>query len=101
LLRLDPPDPAGAHFQLAKLLRAQRDAGAKRHLLMALEEAPRFREGHRLLLEMAAETTNSPTQRGPTNSAIGQAGPTNVIVTNRPGIQFQPPSPPRDSKAKP
>ncbi len=90
LLRLDPPDPAGAHFQLAKLLRAQRDSGAKRHLLMALEEAPRFREGHRLLLEMAAETTSGPTHRGATNSAIGKPASTNMIATNRPGIRFQP-----------
>lgn len=56
LLRLDPPDPAGAHFQLARLLhrKAGGDPEAKRHLLQALEEAPRFREGHRLLLEMNA-----------------------------------------------
>jgi tetratricopeptide (TPR) repeat protein len=52
LLLLDPPDPAGAHFQLARLLRDTGDPAAKRHLLQALEEAPRFRDGHRLLLEM-------------------------------------------------
>jgi tetratricopeptide (TPR) repeat protein len=52
MLLLDPPDPAGAHFQLARLLHETRDPAAKRHLLQALEEAPRFREGHRLLLEM-------------------------------------------------
>lgn len=55
LLLLDPPDPAGAHFQLARLLYQAHDPGAKRHLLQALEEAPRFREGHRLLLEMEAK----------------------------------------------
>ncbi len=52
LLLLDPPDPAGAHFQLARLLHATGDPAAKRHLLQALEEAPRFRDAHRLLLEM-------------------------------------------------
>ena len=52
LLLLDPPDPAGAHFQLARLLHQSGDATAKRHLLQALEEAPRFRDAHRLLLEM-------------------------------------------------
>ena len=52
LLLLDPPDPAGTHVQLARLLYQTGDAGAKRHLLQALEEAPRFREAHRLLLEM-------------------------------------------------
>jgi tetratricopeptide (TPR) repeat protein len=52
MLLLDPPDPAGAHYQLARLLHETGDPAAKRHLLQALEEAPRFREGHRLLLEM-------------------------------------------------
>ncbi len=66
LVRLDPPDPAGAQFRLARLLHAAHDPGAKRHLLMALEEAPRFRDAQRLLLEMAA------------------ASPTNSVMTNRP-----------------
>ncbi len=54
LLALDPPDPAETHFQLAKLLHARgsSDAEAKRHVLEALEEAPRFREAQRLLLEL-------------------------------------------------
>jgi len=60
LLMLDPPDPAGAHFQLARLLHQAGDPGAKRHLLQALEEAPRFREAHRLLLKMAETTTPTP-----------------------------------------
>jgi tetratricopeptide (TPR) repeat protein len=62
LLLLDPPDPAGAHYQLARLLHEAGDPAAKRHLLQALEEAPRFREGHRLLLEMtkAAKPTAAP-----------------------------------------
>jgi tetratricopeptide (TPR) repeat protein len=54
LLLLDPPDPAGAHFQLARLLYQAGRPAAKRHLLEALEEAPRFRDAHRLLLEMEA-----------------------------------------------
>ena len=52
MLLLDPPDPADVHFRLAKLLHQSGDPGAKRHLLQSLEEAPRFREAHRLLLEM-------------------------------------------------
>jgi tetratricopeptide (TPR) repeat protein len=73
LLQLDPPDPAGANYQLARLLRAQSDPGAKRHLLMALEEAPRFRAGHRLLLEMAAEALSSPNRS--TNVLVNPAKP--------------------------
>ena len=60
LVRLDPPDPAGAQFRLARLLHAAHDPEAKRHLLMALEEAPRFRAAQRLLLEMAAEAKGPP-----------------------------------------
>jgi tetratricopeptide (TPR) repeat protein len=57
LLLLDPPDPAGAQFQLARLLHATgQRAEAKQHLLRALEEAPRFREGHKLLLQLATDT---------------------------------------------
>jgi len=52
VLKLDPRDPAEAHYRLARLLHSKDDPSAKRHLLMALEEAPRFREAHRMLLEI-------------------------------------------------
>jgi tetratricopeptide (TPR) repeat protein len=52
LLKLDPGDLADVHFRLAKLLHQAGDGAAKRHALQALEEAPRFREAHRLLLSI-------------------------------------------------
>jgi tetratricopeptide (TPR) repeat protein len=54
LLLLDPPDPSDVHFQLARLLhaRAGSDTEAERHVLQALEEAPRFRDAQHLLLEI-------------------------------------------------
>jgi tetratricopeptide (TPR) repeat protein len=54
LLLLDPADPAQVHYQLARLLhtRGHAEAEAKRHVLQALEEAPRFREAQRLLLQI-------------------------------------------------
>jgi len=52
MLLLDPPDPADVHFRLARLLRQTGDVSAKRHVLQALEEAPRYRDAHRLLLEI-------------------------------------------------
>ena len=55
LLRLDPPDPAEAHFRLARLLHKHHDPEAKRQVLQALEEAPRFRDAHRLLRELQRE----------------------------------------------
>ena len=59
LLLLDPPDPARAHFRLAKLLHEKRDPAAKRHVLKALEEAPRFRDAQKLLLQINRESNNS------------------------------------------
>ncbi len=52
LLLLDPPNPAEVHFRLARLLRQRGDPAAKRHVLQALEDAPRYRDAHRLLLEI-------------------------------------------------
>jgi tetratricopeptide (TPR) repeat protein len=57
LLLLDPPDPADVHYRLARLLRQSGDnAGAKRQVLESLEEAPRFPEALRLLLEIEGTT---------------------------------------------
>lgn len=55
LLKLGPSDPAKIHFRLARLLHAERDPGAKREVLLALEEAPRYREAHALLLEIVGQ----------------------------------------------
>ena len=55
ILALDPPDPAGIHFRLARLLHRSGDKAARRHLLTALDENPRHREALRLLLEMRGE----------------------------------------------
>jgi tetratricopeptide (TPR) repeat protein len=53
LLRLDDTDPAEAHFRLARLLReGGRPDEARREVLKALEDAPRFLEAHRLLLDL-------------------------------------------------
>jgi tetratricopeptide (TPR) repeat protein len=65
MLLLDPPDPAGVHFSLARLLHKQRDDAAKRHVLQALEEAPRFREAHRLLLEINRDKKDGSTSTAP------------------------------------
>ncbi|RBP47906.1 tetratricopeptide repeat protein [Roseimicrobium gellanilyticum] len=52
LIFLGPDHPVEVNFSLARLLREKDDAAAKRHLLDALAEAPRFRDGHKLLLEL-------------------------------------------------
>jgi len=52
LLELDPPNPAEVHYHLARLLHGQGEAAARRHVLRALEDAPRYRAALQLLLEM-------------------------------------------------
>lgn len=47
LLRLQPANPAEAHYRLATLL--EDPVKQERHALQALEEAPRYRDAHRLL----------------------------------------------------
>ena len=68
LLLVDESDPAGAHYRLARLLR---DGGAvkeaRREVLMSLEEAPRFAEAHRLLLDLV-EPAGTPAGAQPSAS---------------------------------
>lgn len=49
---LGPDDPVEVNFALARLLQTKDREAAKRHLLDALLEAPRFRDGHKLLLQL-------------------------------------------------
>ena len=53
LIQLDAPDPAGAHYQLAQLLRKNGEtAEARTQVILALEEAPRYREALSMLLDL-------------------------------------------------
>jgi len=52
LLLLEPTDPVDVHCRLGRLLQHSDPAEAKKHVLMALAEAPRFRQAHRLLLKI-------------------------------------------------
>ena len=61
LLRLDPPNPADVHYQLARLLQGPDAEASRRHTLQALEEAPRHRGALQLLVKLP---TNAP-PRGP------------------------------------
>jgi tetratricopeptide (TPR) repeat protein len=78
LLLLDPLSAAGHRYQLAKLLAADDQlAAARREVVLALEEAPRYREAYRLLTEIAGRMDRPAT--GPTTRSAGRAGP-------RPGV---------------
>ena len=54
LLEMDPVDPAEVHYRISQ---AHDESGAaekaKRHVLMALEYAPRYRDAQRMLLKLA------------------------------------------------
>lgn len=60
LLLLDPADPADVHFQLARLLHERGDATneARLQVLQALEEAPRYRDAQKLLLQIVQSGGN-------------------------------------------
>ncbi len=52
LLLLDPADPVDVNYRLALLLQNRDPAAAKRHVLKALADAPRFRQALQLLLKL-------------------------------------------------
>ncbi len=60
LLQLAPSDPAEMHYRLARLLHATGDPAAKREVLLALEDAPRFRAALTLLLEITGQPSGTP-----------------------------------------
>ena len=91
LLRLDPPDPAEVHYRLARLLHQTGDAGAKRQVLEALEEAPRFRDAHRLLLQMNSRT-NPPVEAVEAPTSPARAVPGSGKTTNEPTQALEAPS---------
>jgi tetratricopeptide (TPR) repeat protein len=69
VLLLDPPDPAEVHYRLAQILHKTGAPTAKRQVLQALEEAPRFAAAQQLLLQI---TTPSPTpDKNPTPTPDG------------------------------
>jgi tetratricopeptide (TPR) repeat protein len=56
LLSMDPFDAAEHHYRLARLLSSDQSQlqTAKHEVILALEDAPRFREAHRLLLDIVS-----------------------------------------------
>jgi tetratricopeptide (TPR) repeat protein len=66
MLLFETTDAAEAHFRLAQLLRdANQHQRATRHVLMALEEAPRFLAAHQLLLELKNGEVSEATEKNP------------------------------------
>jgi tetratricopeptide (TPR) repeat protein len=66
LLLLDPLDPAEHHYRLARLLMDEKQLpAARQEALLALEEAPRYRNAHRLLLEIVNKIDEAPASPAP------------------------------------
>ena len=86
LQQMDPVDPAGLHYQMAKTL-AKLNAvkEAKHHVLAALAEAPRYRDAHRLLLKLTGEDEAKQPQESktqPKNAQSKNAQPSNTQPSN-------------------
>lgn len=81
-LELEPANPSLVEFEIAKRLVETDPKKAKLYLLQALEEAPRFREGLSLLLEL-----NSDKERNSENSDSAQisASPRSAVDQSQPG----------------
>lgn len=63
LATMDPIDPAAVDFRMAQALSAMNETDqAKHHVLRALEEAPRYRDAYRLLLQLTAEPSPPPSE---------------------------------------
>jgi tetratricopeptide (TPR) repeat protein len=61
LLLCDDSDPAALHYHLARLLeQSGKNDEARREVLKSLEEAPRFLDAHRLLLELTGRREPAP-----------------------------------------
>lgn len=60
ILKLGPANPPEINYRLARLLVAEKDPAAKRHVLLALEDAPRFRAAYELLLQITAKPSDEP-----------------------------------------
>ena len=66
LLVMDPLDPADVHYRTAKLLHRTGDLpAARREVLMSLEESPRYRAAHRLLLTVLEDIKTTPAEKMP------------------------------------
>ena len=63
LVEMDPADPAKLHFRTATAYHhLGNHSDAKREVLRALEEAPRYQEAQHLLLQLVTEETEVSTQ---------------------------------------
>ncbi len=69
LLQFQQDDAARLHFRIARLLKPTDPETARRHVLLSLAQAPRYRDAHKLLLELVPETAAQPPSDPPADNA--------------------------------
>lgn len=105
VLRLDPPNPAAVHYDLARLVAASDATKARRHVLQSLQDAPRNRAALRLLRQLGPTTPlpGSPAA-GPTpgtNATPAAPATPAAITTDAAPTPASPPTPPSIPKGGP
>ena len=65
LLQVQKDDAARLHFRIATLLKLTDVESARRHVLLSLAQAPRYRDAHKLLLELVSEAPEEPPPQKP------------------------------------
>ena len=80
LLLLDPADPADINYRLARLLADRDPVTAKRYVLEALADAPRFRQAHRLLLKLIK---NSQPDKSGYNSTSNEQSELQIVQSRK------------------
>jgi len=55
LLQIQKDDAARLHFRIATLLKSTDSESARRHVLLSLAQAPRYRDAHKLLLQLVPD----------------------------------------------
>jgi tetratricopeptide (TPR) repeat protein len=96
LLLLDPLDRAEHHYQLGKLLYEEKNLPeARREVVKALEDAPRYRAAHALLLQIAAVMPELPPPPSPGAAELEAPTTTQPAVTPPPAAPRLVPAPAR------
>ena len=73
---MDPVDPAALDYRMAlALTEVEQFELAKHHVLRALDEAPRYRDAHRLLLKLSQRSEEPPQVDGTTKANEDQVEP--------------------------
>ena len=69
LLQVQKDDAARLHFRIATLLKSADPESARRHVLLSLAQAPRYRVAHKLLLELLSATATESPSIAPADNA--------------------------------